>query len=443
MRLNFTTVGNALRNHAWLVAILLGALLLRYLLLFHTVFGHQAVIYDEAEFVRMFENFRNQGVFFLNIPGYDVRDYYTLKSVGYPIVLWLVSLVTDNFEVAARRLNVAASLASTILVYSLAGRLFSGLAFARARQILVALLFALWPVLIYLNFQLLGENICILLTLGAFYALSCERPVIAGTLLGAACFFRPEVQMLAALIAFWFILKKQFRHSFLIFSFMLLMITPWLVRNAIWYGGFQMVSSFGQNFYIGNNADKMVTTMQRYRPEQIPHYLSGLEVNLRPVMRNITEFEESRLLTGLGWRWVKNNPGDAIIHGFRKVMETWCSEWNVFYFADPGRWANIQKGNRWYYKWSITIPYAILLTSFLFCLFLTRVPGYYFAYPLVISVMSFVLNGEARFHIQVIPYMMLMIFASQLRGSFAEFLLRRWSFRSQKGSQNPQGSEAA
>jgi 4-amino-4-deoxy-L-arabinose transferase-like glycosyltransferase len=243
-----------------------------------------------------------------------VTAYY---PPGYPLMLgsliWLVGLLPGEvsaFDVAVGA-NVVLSVATIGLVFVLGRRLVDervGMVAAGA--------FALWPNLILHTGVVLTETLFLFLfVLMLLVALPTPelarhpgrwRLVTVGALFGAAGLVRPVSFVIAPLfLLLWWPdgARRAARNLAVVGVATVALIVPWTIRNAVSMDSPILLSAnFGDNFCIGNSPEAS-------GGYALPSYcFEGLDSGERP------EFEVRRQSETLdrGWRWIRENPLDAV-----------------------------------------------------------------------------------------------------------------------------------
>jgi 4-amino-4-deoxy-L-arabinose transferase-like glycosyltransferase len=249
-------------------------------------------------------------------PGTDggVTAYY---PPGYPLMLgtliWLAGLwpsEVSSFGIAVTA-NVVLSVATIGLVFALGRRLVD----ARVGMVAAAI-FALWPNLIFHSGIVLTETLFLFLfVLMLLVALPtpelARRPevwrlIAVGALFGAAGLVRPVSFVIAPLfLLLWWPdgVVRAVRNVAIVGLTTVALIVPWTIRNAVTMDSPILLSAnFGDNFCIGNNPDAT-------GGYALPDYcFRGLDEGERP------EFEVDRQSETMdrAWRWLRENPGDAL-----------------------------------------------------------------------------------------------------------------------------------
>ncbi len=213
---------------------------------------------------------------------------------------------------AGEALNVVLGALTAGLVFWIGSR-----AFGRAAGLLAALAFAVFPSHILYVSQLHSEVVftaAYLLALGLLLAAPPpgERRWVlfwlaAGLVIGVAALMRPVALSLLAVIPFalrprgtpWPALA---RATLLALVPAAVVVTPWVVRNAVTVGTPTIATNASIDFWIGNHEGAPGTFVMSYS-EALPIISTDLQVQERHDYRRGLE---------LGWRFIREQPLDAV-----------------------------------------------------------------------------------------------------------------------------------
>ena len=251
----------------------------------------------------------------------------------YSAVLALVYGLFGRHYLAVAALHIIFDALSIALLYDISRRLFP-----RPRQqgewigALAALLFALYPYLIFQNLTLNDTALWILLLHLFVWLLIRLREratydrgalalaIAAGFALGVSVLARGLLPPLALLAAFWFLLRHSWRETLLrllpVALAGLLAPLPWIMRSSALYGGFVPIAlNSGENIYQGNN------------PYAAAVFRAGYDAQwLTPPLDAPPKSEKLRrnaFLAQAGWRYLRENPADALDLMLVKLLVHW------------------------------------------------------------------------------------------------------------------------
>lgn len=226
----------------WLLAILAVALLLRLVLL---PGADVAPFGDAADYDRYGVSLAQAGVF--PVTGFaDPGGPTALRPPGYPLLLGGVYEVFGRDLTAARAVNAGLGAVAVLLLYLLVARVWD-----RRRALWAAGIAAVLPSLALLGGGLLSENLFVPLVLGValLVALQRERGGLAlagaaGALLGLATLTRSTglVLLLPVLVGLW---RGSRAAPAVAVAALLVVLTPWTIRNADEFGRFLPLGTQG------------------------------------------------------------------------------------------------------------------------------------------------------------------------------------------------------
>lgn len=237
------------------------------------------------------------------------------RPPAYPVMLSLLYRATGPSPAAARIVQILLGVGVVWLTFRAARAWFGATAAAWAGW-----LAALNPFLVFISGYLLTENLFLVLLLTAtvltpapraFGESSPRRVVLAGGLLGAAALARPSglplfEWMLAAVLLFagagW---KVRAARGALAGAAFLLVLAPWLARNARVVGAPVLTTHGGITFYQGNN--EKVATTPSWRGGVAPlEVLPGFDS-----LAVMPELARDRAAWDLGRAYLRAHPGEV------------------------------------------------------------------------------------------------------------------------------------
>lgn len=216
--------------------------------------GNHFKYYDEKEYFLIAENIAKRGMFSIN------DDEPTAwRPPGYPFILApFIWAGADVIE--CRIVNFAFFCLGLYLIYRFLAR------HSKLAGVLGIVLALGYPVLFYAAGTLYPQTIAGTLSLLLIYLLFADdeeltplQVLLAGALTGVLILIVPTYIMSFILTALWILfINKRERWSSL-FTYIvavILMLTPWTVRNFALFGDFVFISTNGGiNFLLGNSAN--------------------------------------------------------------------------------------------------------------------------------------------------------------------------------------------
>ena len=106
---------------------------------------------------------------------------------------------------------------------------------------------ALYPPLIANDVTVLVESLAVLLLFAALLLLLDGRTALAGVFLGLVMLDRASAQWFVLVVAAWVLWRFGWRHAVRLVAIALLVVAPWVVRNAVQVGGPVLVATNGFN----------------------------------------------------------------------------------------------------------------------------------------------------------------------------------------------------
>ena len=271
---------------------------------------------------------------------------------------------------------------------------------------------AIYPTFIIYSGQLLTETLFIfLLPLSILYLLkvheepSAKNLIITGVSFGLATLVRPIILGFIPLILIWMLLsskdrKKNLMRFVAIFVIMMVVVSPWTIRNYNVHHDFVLVSlNGGCCFWMGNNPDATGRVLEQ-----------GNDAMLWTIW-NMTDDEVARdkLFYKKGLEFIKENPSKFLVLSIKKFAYFWGFILPFFtcylydYFINP-----IPKGLFMVLAPLTVLPYAIVLPFAIFGIifYQKRDRKAYLLFLLIfyyILIHSIIL-GSARYHLPLVPF---------------------------------------
>ncbi len=145
---------------------------------------------------------------------------------------------------------------------------------------------------------------------------------LSGVVFGTQTLNRPNVLAPCLAVLLLLAIARRWRPAIVMAAGLALALSPVIVRNVVVAGDWSPASSHGGlNFYIGNNAE--ANGMYRPVPGITPN-IAGQQQDARRVAeasvgRSLSDADVSAYFYGLGWTWVRLNPGNALALFARKL----------------------------------------------------------------------------------------------------------------------------
>jgi len=354
----------------------------------------------------------------------------SFRAPLYPAFLALIYWITGAGEgrfFAARLAQAGLSALLAPLTYEVSRRLFPDPSSTPLTSVIAAWIVACYPLLIIYPIGLATENLFFLLVLAAFYFLlqipdsrlpaSDPRPtilhaILSGLFLALAALTRSVILPFAGLAVLWawFILKQR-RAALLMALAMILLITPWVVRNSLLHHKLTGIeSSMGYNLYVG------------YHPESDGSFTFGPSLDLLSIL---DDAERDQLGTQNALEFIRAEPGRFLSLALNRLGFFFGLEKRVLmYFYSNDLVGYIPKAFLLAISAVLLLPFIFVAPCAALGLALVRFrPG---TILLLLFLIAYTLPhvfilAEDRFHLAILPY--LAILAAQTwvggRGAFA------------------------
>jgi len=295
------------------IVILMTAVLVRLMFIHCTVGFHygedniRVLGGDETEYLAFAENIAN---------GRDYGAGITEKmwrTPGYPLLVSTIFTFFGHSLVVIRLTHALLGGLVCVLILRIGSKLFGP-----STGILSALYFAIYPPHVYYSREIVSENLLLLCSLLAvlffFNAVTIPKlknAVLCGTFLGIATLVRPEaggiVVCLITFLVFFspFQCKVRLFTSTVVVLSMILVLSPWLMRNYALSGRLILSSLSGEVFWGGNNEHTL------NEPEwrgywMYPHKMEGFDL----VRAEKNEIRRDQIRWRLGLEFLNDHKAD-------------------------------------------------------------------------------------------------------------------------------------
>jgi hypothetical protein len=356
-------------------------------------------------------------------PGYDPRGVVTaFRAPLYPAFLALIyklaGLGTGRFLAARLGQAVLGAILAPLTYFASLGFLEGDYRSARY----AAWAIAFYPILIIFPLALATENLFFVLLLASAVALlSAERKptarafAIAGLLFGLTALSRSITLPAAALAILWvwFALREQ-RGALIMGAAVVLVASPWLIRNEVLFSRPTIELSMGYNLYMG------------YHPKSTGDFQYGISLDL---MNTLNDGLRDREGTMMAEQFIARDPGRVPYLMLRKLGYFWSLErrgLTYFYSNDFFGYVAL--------PWLVTAAMILLVPFVVVCvsaslglalvawdrrivLLALLIFGYMLPHILILS--------EDRFHLALVPFLAVM--AAQFWSRGWRSVTTRWS----------------
>lgn len=337
-----------------------------------------------------------------------------LRPPLYPYWLAVVYGVAGPSWTAGRLASALLGTIAVALIGLIALRLWG-----RTAGLIALGIAALYPPLILVNASLVAEALFLPLILGALAAVLEHRrrprglrwPVVAGVLLGLAVLDRPNGALLALPLAaaLWTTRPGPARRSLVAPVAMLaagvLIVSPWLARNASEFGAFVPVST--QDGYLlagtyNRTADEDPNLPGAYRPANLVPELESLTTR-----SGLQELELSRELRSRAFDYVGDHPAYVLEAVYWNTLRLFDLSGGL----DTSRlvYRDLGIGNRLadtgiYGFWLL----AVVAIAGAFTRAARRAPWFVWAVPALLAASVVAVSGTSRYRMPIEPFVVLL-----------------------------------
>ncbi len=381
------------------------ALLLR--ISFLTSYGHLPVS-DEKDYLELASGLADSG-------SYSIAGTPTaFRPPGYPAFLAAVRLIVGPSLVMIRVFQVFLDIGIVAGLYAL------GINHGRVVAILAGLLWALFPPAILYTGLVLSETFSAFVLVALLVTLTSgprpagvARTVAAGLLAGILILVKAWMVPFAAGILIHLWIRTRSRPVILLFSAgILLVITPWIIRNVMALGSPLISTNTGINLYMGNN------------PYASGAYKAGLPDTLLAASHDELEFH--RLSLALAVRHIVQDPAAFIKRIPVKIAHIFRSEGELMVWAFH---PNIRDKSSSFSDKYRTLPVTLILgVNILYaCILIAGIAGVLsfrhdeltsltIMFSGILLAVHAIFFGGSRFHFLLMPLMTL--FAARMLPNF-------------------------
>jgi 4-amino-4-deoxy-L-arabinose transferase-like glycosyltransferase len=222
---------------------------------------------------------------------------------AYPGMLAGIYWVFGYELIAGRLVNALLGALVPVVMFLLAARLFD-----RRVALLAALASAVHPLLVVVGVWLTADGpfvlmVCLTLLLMLMIQKrpTVHRLLLLGILLGIAFLLKPVAGFFFPLLVPWFLLslpqprlRQRFVAGALTLAALVVVLTPWTVRNQVVMGSPVVGSTNGGYTFYGANNPNAWGGHDEYFPPRIP---------------GLSEVEEQREYYRRGLEWIRSDPG--------------------------------------------------------------------------------------------------------------------------------------
>jgi 4-amino-4-deoxy-L-arabinose transferase-like glycosyltransferase len=350
--------------------------------------------------------------------GYQEAGHPTaFWPVGYPALLAASMAVFGPSLFGPILLNLTAVALKLWLILWFSRRLGLGEAIGRG----AALLYAVYPAHIVYAGTAASEVTATAVTMGAMAVLVAARgriglSLLAGLIFGAATLMRPQTLLLAPLLIalMWLTLRDYGWRRALVsgvaaYGALMLVVLPWTARNAVVLGTPALVSTNG-GIALQAGANPLANGGY-FQVEKSPLWQhTGIDFRRRVQ----DQVEMDRRLKAMAIDWIRENPADWFLLGFRKVATLWGKDSDAFWSLDASHahrkpvWTGVKAANQLYYLALLGLgALALSIAARAVWQRDMRVAPLLIigAMPFFCTALAFGFTGQTRYHFPAMPFM--------------------------------------
>lgn len=241
-----------------------------------------------------------------------------IRTPGYSLFLALFYLIYSS-EIVPRILNIALSLLAIYLTYIIALKYLDG-----KKAIVVAFIVGLYPSVLFFATMVISEplSMVLVLLLQVYLIKKLGREtkftfIITGLMIGYLALVRPNLLFFLPVFGIYLLFKLGIRKSIvplvLVIIFASLVITPWIVRNYVKFGGIITLSSNGGYlFWCSNNEDLL-------KGNGAGKYYEYRITERWKEIKDLSIVERERECWRRGLQFYTDNPGRGLLFILKKV----------------------------------------------------------------------------------------------------------------------------
>jgi len=285
---------------------------------------------DAVDYNRIAINLLEGNGFHCDFTIEDVVKFPNIRHPLYPIFIAIIYSFTNCSFTAVKIAQVLLHGLTCIVIFLIAGKIFKD----RFISFGAGLIWALYPLSISSSVTLLSETfLTFLLVLSVWFILRyAENPDLknsffAGLFLGLTALAKSILLVFPPALFLWFVLffkdkfKMKLKRFLIVMLFMLVTISPWLIRNYFALGRpFPIATGSGLSFYRYNN-EKTLDVVYSPLREAFP-----FTEKQKKEMSALSETQLDKYLYKLGWQFIKTHPKDFI----RIRLTELCFFWRLW-----------------------------------------------------------------------------------------------------------------
>ncbi len=230
---------------------------------------------------------------------------------------------------------------------------------------------------------------------------------ITGIFFGLAIIVRSSFSFAVILLPLYFLVNrkklfgdkefsKMMKYSFCFLAGLMIILSPWLIRNKIVMNSFTLATQGGSTLWEGNNPLATGTW-------------NSEAVNSNPLFDDPDEIQRDRKFYDSAFEFIANNPGKFFVNGFRKLGYLFSSErMALLYFEEsrPGESSTeVYRRVNPLLLLLVNVPYfSVMIFGMWGLLLLGGNRFFMYGFPVIWMLTIFIFVGLARYHYVLIPF---------------------------------------
>jgi 4-amino-4-deoxy-L-arabinose transferase-like glycosyltransferase len=332
--------------------------------------------------------------------------------VGYPAFLAALFSVFGPHIIVGQLANVLLGLGVLVLIVRISDLMFAD----RAAGHLAALLFAVYPNQIAYTAGLVTETAFAFLFMLAIYVFvrgpGMATAAISGLIMGLATLTKTQTVFFPAFLIGVYVLQMRTARALLdgmrlgavMYIALVLVLTPWALRNYNVLGVFTVSTNGGLALVAGNSPN----ATGDYIPD------SAMPEGLVPSVADQVEID--RRAKAYAWNWIKENPDRFLALMPRKVWRLWAPDgegewWFQGGYKRYGEFVSLFRGvrivNQAFYAVLILCFAASFATLWRRGKLSSSWISLGFVFALYTTALSAVFSGQSRYHHPVMPWIVM------------------------------------
>lgn len=232
------------------------------------------------------------------------------RPPGWPFFLSAVFLASGKSVLAAKLANCLLGAFTCVFIYFIGKKIFSAITGKFASLFLIY-----YPYFAAYAGDLLSENLLTFLLSASILSIlntakhnSIKNIAISGVLIGLTGLVKATVMPFFLIACAWLWWRTgSFKTAFLAGALSLLTISPWTLRNYLYYGEFLLISPGYGSLWVANNDEAMLLETMGEQNSPMSPEISWTPERFGEYMK-LPRMDAERIFKKEAFEWIKNNP---------------------------------------------------------------------------------------------------------------------------------------